>query len=62
MKHLSILALLAVLICGLNGCGSADTPATVKSGYVPGEAKSAEEEGRLAPGASTAGPSATMKW
>ena len=61
MKYLSILALLAVLICGLNGCSSSDTgTATVKSGTVPGETKS-DEEGRLQPGAGV-GPNATLKW
>jgi hypothetical protein len=63
MKYLSILALLAVLIWGLNGCASSGTgSATVKSGPVPGEAKSAEEESRLAPGAAGMTPNASLKW
>ena len=57
MKYLLVLALLAVLAFGLNGCASTDT--TAKGDPVPGEKTG--DEARLQPGAGT-GPNASVKW
>ena len=57
MKHLCLLALIAVAIYGFTGCAStSDTSST--GDPVPGEKTS--EEARLAPGAGAG--SASVKW
>ncbi len=60
MKYFSMLAILAALICVLNGCATTDTASTSTGEKVPGEVKS-DEESRLQPGAG-AGPNASVKW